>query len=233
MCYFIITCWSLLWTLSSIATLMVIVISVMSPQWLIGPSRKFGLNSQWENTTSDDSNELFNPTVGIFNRCTRLHRFQEVYKRENCATFVTGFDMENDFFPHAWKACLFFFSVAIIFLLFTCITSLLSMCFRSLCGKSIFTVSGLIQSIAGLMNILGLFLYPAGWGARRLNLLCGDKASPFYIDQCSMGWSFYVCVFGTLMAFGCSMLSIKADLSTSSRKVEEEVLEGKNLICVI
>ncbi|ESO86572.1 hypothetical protein LOTGIDRAFT_179375 [Lottia gigantea] len=231
MCYVIITCWSLLWTLSSISTLLVLVISVMSPQWLVSPPKKFGLSGLSNTTYSED--EVYNPTLGIFNRCTRLHRFQEIYKRDHCANFVTGYDMNDDEFPHAWKAALIFFSCAILLLLFTTVTSVISMCCRSLCGKSIFTVSGLIQSIAGLLCILGLFLYPGGWGTQRVKLFCGDRAGPFYIDQCSFGWSFYVCILATLLMFGCSVISIKADTSTCSRKVEEEVLEGKNLICVI
>ena len=50
---------------------------------------------------------------------------------------------------------------------------------------------------------------------------------------CVAGWSFFLCIVGTLLTFLCALLSVKADASTSSHKVEEEVLEGKNLICVL
>jgi len=47
------------------------------------------------------------------------------------------------------------------------------------------------------------------------------------------GWSFYICVIAVVLTFLCSVLSIGAERATSSRKVEEEVVEGKALICVM
>ncbi|XP_071098720.1 LHFPL tetraspan subfamily member 2a protein-like [Haliotis cracherodii] len=233
MCYVIITCWSLLWTLLSIATFMLVVTSVMSPNWLIGAPQKIGLESIYDNITGVDPDQMFKPTVGMFNRCTRLHRFELIDTRDTCATFVTGYGMPDSEFPNTWKAALFFFCIGAIMLLFATVTSVISICNRSLCGKSIFTVSGLIQSIAGLLCILGLILYPAGWGSEVVTKYCGAQADPFYMDRCSLGWAFYLCITGTVMSFFCAFLSVKADESTSSYKVEEEVLEGKNLICVV
>ena len=52
-------------------------------------------------------------------------------------------------------------------------------------------------------------------------------------DALFAGWSFYLCIAATLLVFVCSVLSVGAERATSSRKVEEEVLEGKALICVM
>lgn len=105
----------------------------------------------YNNATYDvpESERTFHPTYGIFNRCTRLHKFADIYKRDNCATYVTGFDMPDSEFPNCWKAALFFFSCAAILLCFTFLTAIMSLCARSICKKSIFTVTGLVQSIAG------------------------------------------------------------------------------------
>ena len=153
MCPVIVTCRSILWTLLSITTTLVMIAAVMSPQWLIGYSRRSGLTvTDLENTTltSDiESDNSYRPTIGIINRCTRLHKFQEILKRENCATYVTSANMPDSLFPDAWKASLAFFSVGCILLVFTMGTSVLSLCVQSMCGKSLFSVSGLIQSIAG------------------------------------------------------------------------------------
>jgi hypothetical protein len=46
------------------------------------------------------------------------------------------------------------------------------------------------------------------------------------------GWGFYLCMAGTAMVFGCALLSIQAENSTSSNDVEAEILKGKNLICI-
>ena len=155
MCPVIITCRSILWTLLTITTTLVMIASVMSPQWLIGYPRKPGLTvTDLENTTitSDTNSNSFRPTIGIINRCTRLHKFQEILKRESCAMYVTSANMPDSLFPDAWKASLAFFSVGCILLVFTMGTSVLSLCVQSMCGKSIFSVSGLIQSIAGKVS---------------------------------------------------------------------------------
>nr|KAG5688539.1 hypothetical protein BaRGS_010174 [Batillaria attramentaria] len=239
MCYIIITCRSMLWTLLSITSFMMILAAVTSPHWLVGYARHHGVSSihlqgMKNDTTasqpasaptptnynpadhspdshdgSEDGEDLYRPTLGIFNRCHKLHQFQFLSKRENCATFVTDFLLPDAQFPDAWKAALVFFGLAGVLLLGTCIAAVLSLCVRSMCGKSIFTLSGLVQSIAGLFCILGLVIYPAGWGSDKVKGYCGQFSGPFDMDNCYL------------------------DASTSSHKVEEEVLEGKNLICVL
>jgi hypothetical protein len=70
----------------------------------------------------------------------------------NCDTFVTGFDMPDELFPDAWKSATALLTIAGILLTFTSVTAVVSVCVQSLFGKSIFTVSGLLQSIAGAQN---------------------------------------------------------------------------------
>jgi len=66
-----------------------------------------------------------------------------------CDTYVTGFDMPDGSFPDAWKSAVILLAAASALLAFTSVTAVVSVCVQSLFGKSIFTVSGLIQSIAG------------------------------------------------------------------------------------
>ena len=65
-------------------------------------------------------------------------------------------------------------------------------------------------------------------------MLCLYKANTFVSETLSVftGWAFYGCVAGTALTFLCAALSMQAERSTSSDKVEREILEGKNLICV-
>lgn len=229
MCYVIITCRSLGWTLLSITVTLIIVAAVVSPHWIIGmPIRR----DIYDNKT--DTSEEFQPTVGIFNRCRKyVGSIHNLIRRENCATFVRSFTEPDSDFPHAWKAAVIFFALAGLLLSLAMIMAVFSLFVRSFFGKSIFTVSGLIQSIAGLLCVIGLVIYPAGWGSERVKNLCGEYADPYIVDKCDLGWSFYLCIVGTILVFLCSILSIQAEHSTSSRKVEEEVLTGKNLICVL
>lgn len=152
MCQVIITCRSILWTLLTITTTQILIAAVMSPQWLIGYERQPGyveFRGLDNYTILDGASLSYRPTIGIINRCTRLHRFQEILNREHCATYITDFNMPNAEFPDAWKAAFVFFCVGGILLIYTMGASVMSICVQSMCGKSIFTLSGLIQSIAG------------------------------------------------------------------------------------
>jgi len=48
-----------------------------------------------------------------------------------------------------------------------------------------------------------------------------------------MGWAFYAVLGGTLSSFLCSLLSAQAEKSTSSDEVQDEISDGKTLICLI
>ena len=147
-CYVIVTCRSMLWTLLTVVTSLIIVTSVVSPQWLIGKPRVYGLRSERRNGTMERSRPTYTPTIGIFNRCTRLHRFGD-FQGDSCATFVTGYNMPSQEFPDMWKSALIFFGVAIALLTLANVMAVFSLCVQSVFRKSIFTVAGLIQSIAG------------------------------------------------------------------------------------
>lgn len=85
----------------------------------------------------------------------------------------------------------------------------------------------------GLLLMVGLMLYPAGWGSEKVKSYCGQEASPFRPAMCSLGWAFYAAIGGTLGSFLCAVLSAQAEIATSSDKVQEEIEEGKSLICLL
>ena len=88
-------------------------------------------------------------------------------------------------------------------------------------------------SLSGLLLMVGLMLYPAGWGSEKVISYCGLEASPFRPFMCSLGWAFYAAIGGTLATFLCAVLSAQAEIATSSDKVQEEIEEGKSLICLL
>lgn len=85
----------------------------------------------------------------------------------------------------------------------------------------------------GLLLMVGLMLYPAGWGSEKVISYCGPEALPFRPALCSLGWAFYAAIGGTLASFLCAVLSAQAEIATSSDKVQEEIEEGKSLICLL
>ena len=146
-CFVIVTCRSMLWTLFTILSTLLVIASIITPHWLVGYPRQYSYIPPLFNITQHPD-ITFRPTLGIFNMCTRVYRFGGVHA-EHCATFVTGFSMPTQDFPHLWKLSLISFSVAVAMLGFTNITAVFSICVQAIFRKSIFTISGLIQSIAG------------------------------------------------------------------------------------
>lgn len=76
-------------------------------------------------------------------------------------------------------------------------------------------------------------LYPAGWGSKKVVDYCGPDASPYKVGLCSLGWAFYTAIGGTVLTFICAMFSAQAEIATSSDKVQDEIEEGRSLICVL
>lgn len=70
------------------------------------------------------------------------------------------------------------------------------------------------------------------WGTSRVQKLCGRDASPFYMDGCSIGNGLWLAVLGTILSFVCACLSVLAEKSTSSDKVQDEIYKGHKFICL-
>ena len=90
---------------------------------------------------------------------------------------------------------------------------------------------------AALFLVIGLILYPAGWGSKTIDELCTrpliQKPGVFVINDCSLGWAFFVVLGGTLLSFLCSLLSSQAEKSTSSDDVQDQISDGRTVICLI
>lgn len=218
MCYVIVTGRSLLWTLLSLVALMAVLSGLITPKWLVGPE-----------TIKDTKNgtELYVPTVGIYNRCTRL------YGRMHCANFnADGLATDSSVFPGCWKASLVFISLGLAVMTLTVVAAFVGFCVQSIGRKSIFDLAGAAQAVAGILYLLGMVLFPAGWGAERVQRICGSEAEAFYLAECTFGWAFYSASMGIALTFFCAVYSGQAEKSTASDKVQDKMNEGKTLICL-
>ncbi|KAK7895902.1 hypothetical protein WMY93_021227 [Mugilogobius chulae] len=74
---------------------------------------------------------------------------------------------------------------------------------------------------------------PCWLGSDKVQLYCGPDAAPYRAGLCSMGWAFYTAMGGTVLTFVCAVFSAQAEIATSSDKVQEEIEEGKSLICLL
>ncbi|KAF6721737.1 Lipoma HMGIC fusion partner-like 2 protein [Oryzias melastigma] len=160
MCHVIVTCRSMLWTLLSIVAAFGELIAFMSTDWLVGyprtPDAVFGPHG------ATAAGEAYRPTLGIYGRCIKLPHMQRGIL---CGPYAVHFgEIASGF----WQATSIFLAAGILLLCAVAFISVFTMCFQSIMKKSIFNVCGLLQGIAGLFLILGLMLYPAGWGSDKV-----------------------------------------------------------------
>ncbi|XP_069348454.1 LHFPL tetraspan subfamily member 2 protein [Eulemur rufifrons] len=230
MCHVIVTCRSMLWTLLSIVVAFAELIAFMSADWLIGKAKSHSRSGAEPAGPGGSSPELYHPTLGIYARCTRNPGLQHFQRDMLCGPYAESFgEIASGF----WQATAIFLAVGIFILCIVALVSVFTMCVQSIMKKSIFNVCGLLQGIAGLFLILGLILYPAGWGCQKAIDYCGHYASAYKPGDCSLGWAFYTAIGGTVLTFICAVFSAQAEIATSSDKVQEEIEEGKNLICLL
>jgi len=241
MCLMIVTVRLLAWATLTLLSAMAMLASLTTPQWLVGPPTRYipklgRKNHSFINDDHIDGNPIrsaadyYQPTLGIYNRCTRI----EGLARLHCASFIQREYHANytESFPAAWQATLVFFSAGLCLLVLTLVTSIVGWCARSIRRKSIFSIGGSVQALSVLFFILGLVVYPAGWNSLRVRRVCGENAEAFYLADCNLGWAFYVAIGGIALTCFSAIFSAQAELSTSSDKVQDLILEGKKVICL-
>lgn len=137
MLYVIVTARSLLWMLTSLIATLLMLAALANPAWLEGPPQ----------TLVQDNNQTLQirPSVGVYARCS---------KKQICTTLaVEGLATDSAIFPGPWKAAVVFICLGLMIMCVTVFSSLLSCCFQSICRKSIFTLSGSAQAVAGKVHI--------------------------------------------------------------------------------
>ncbi|CAL8320240.1 unnamed protein product [Lota lota] len=229
MCHVIVTCRSMLWTLLSIVAAFGELVAFMSAEWLVGFPRTpdvFGAHGTAAAAAATAS-EAYRPTLGLYGRCIKLPHLRRGFL---CGPYAVHF---GEIASGSWQATAIFLAAGILLLCAVALVSVFTMCFQSVMKKSIFNICGLLQGIAGLFLILGLMLFPAGWGSEKAQLYCGHDAGPYRAGLCSMGWAFYTAMGGAVLTFLCAVFSAQAEIATSSDKVQEEIEEGKSLICLL
>ncbi|XP_066923571.1 LHFPL tetraspan subfamily member 2 protein-like [Clytia hemisphaerica] len=221
MMFIIVTCRSLLWFLSTIGTFMAVLSATFYPRWLISENKTYynkKLNKTYE----------YNDRIGIYNKCQFSRRLKKVFCRPYASelTEVTSI---------AWQCALFFLGVSLLLLGIACIFAIISFCKQIIKRKSLMNLAGILQTFAGLFMIVVCILYPLGWDNDNIKDIChneNQKASKFNMGNCSMGLSFFCAIGGMAGCFFCAMFSFVADKAVFSAKVQDEILEGKRLICV-
>ncbi|VVC29064.1 Lipoma HMGIC fusion partner-like protein [Cinara cedri] len=231
--YFILTAKSLLWVTLSVVSTITMFTAIYSPKWLIGPTEYNCLSTKPPLQTDYNSTDSYyevhcRPSVGIYYRCKKVNGNQ------HCGSFaVEGLSTNPNMFPNAWKIALVLMSTGILINFLMSIMAVGSFCKQAIRKKSVFGVAGSGQGLAGLLYLIGVICFAAGWGSERVAMLCGTQSEPFVSADCTTGSGLYTAAFGVLLTFGTAMLSGPADRATSSDKVALQLEQGENIVFLL
>ncbi|XP_057315963.1 LHFPL tetraspan subfamily member 2a protein-like [Hydractinia symbiolongicarpus] len=221
MLFVIVTCRSLFWILCSVGTFMLTFTALATPKWIIAKEKEYkrGFNNSII--------EKYKPTLGLYNRCI----YDKIEEEGRCIV-VPKFALIPGV---AWRACIIFLAAAVILLAVAAIFAVISFCKQIVRRKSLMNLAGIMQAIAGILLIVAIILFPLGWDNNLVKRYCesgGEEAGKFKIASCSVGLAYFAAIGATVAAFFCSMFSFVADKAVFSDAVQDEILEGKRLICV-
>ena len=144
----IITTRNILWMVLSVVAALAVITGIMTPKWLYGPAKPFVDDMKFNSTTTSDL--FYQPSIGIYNRCRKIQRSIGGVPELNCYKYASGF---MDIPSAAWRACLVFLCLGAFLLGVVALMSLIGFCVQSVGRKSIFSLGGVIQAIAGNFTI--------------------------------------------------------------------------------
>lgn len=145
-CYVIVTTRNILWMVLSVVATLAMITGIMTPKWMYGRPRIFD-DQEYNSTSFVPPDAMYRPSVGIYNRCKKIQKVIGGDPVLNCYSYIKDF-MEIP--SGAWKACMVFLCFGTFLLGVAVIMSLIGFCVQSVGKKSIFSLGGLIQAIAGI-----------------------------------------------------------------------------------
>jgi len=179
----------------TIAASLMILVSLFSDRWLIGGFDVLPQNMDEIKSLVEDGIGKFQQfsngqpvdkdrSLGLFLNCKKPSGDQMGFFFGECLpnldTLEDKFMSEDDDeFPHAWKGAITCFSVGLGIMVMTVALSLFTPCLRHCMFCSIFTLLGVLQSIAAVLFTLGLLAYPAGWGSKEVVHVLQVKQLPY------------------------------------------------------
>jgi len=198
--------------------------AIASPNWIVGKPDAVVIRNR---------TVPYRDSLGLYNRCG-FRRFKERYEKR-CYVYAQKF---GEIAHPSWKASIIFLAVAILLLGVASLFGVVSLCKQLVSRKSLVNLAGTLQAFAGILLIFVLVVYPVGWSTNRIQRLCRHNNTyeipkAYSIGDCSLGSAYYCAIAAALTAFICSLLSFPADKAVFADKVQDEILEGKQMICTL
>ncbi|CAJ0564341.1 unnamed protein product, partial [Mesorhabditis spiculigera] len=203
------------WTMLSCIATALIIVAVLSPEWLIGK------------VVVD--NHHMPAYFGAYKRCNYAvydRTTKKVTLVKECGIYESFAAMPSLYWQLAAVSA---FSGAALSLMLVLLL-IPSMCLREVVTHGTAPVVGFFQIIAAILLSTAGVLYPFGWDSQEVRDACGDQADKFNPGACQVGKAFKSMCLGAGMLVLCCLLSFcggkKRKRRWSLAVRQDEVIRG-------
>ncbi|XP_076452228.1 LHFPL tetraspan subfamily member 5 protein-like [Babylonia areolata] len=215
---------SLLWSLLSLLVAAACAFSFLHPSWVAHPDRlhSFGLFTQ---CVRDDPH----PSTS-----SPSHSPSSSYPQAVCHGYGAEGRVDLGSVPAgAWQASTLLYGggvclqgvgalVSLLLLLLPPSTSSHHPFHGGGVARRVALLCGYVQTLAVLLLLSGLVMFPLGFSTPFFQYYCGDGAGVFCLGHCRMGWSYVLAITATALAMFCPVLSNYTDLSLLTKDSGEK-----------
>uniref|UniRef100_T1INH4 Uncharacterized protein n=1 Tax=Strigamia maritima TaxID=126957 RepID=T1INH4_STRMM len=176
------------WGAVSVAVAGASLISFVQPAWFVRQEKRL-----------DKDVDVF--MFGAFSFC---YRIEDDYK-----CHVYGGLMDSRRSPSGvWQVCGFLYGGGCILLCCCALAALLVSALPSpeLRRQAVIGVA-ITQTVAVVLLLVGLVLFPVGLGSLFVRRHCGEDSSPYHSGSCQMGWSYTMAIVASILAVYCPLLA--------------------------
>ncbi|XP_074642185.1 LHFPL tetraspan subfamily member 7 protein-like [Tubulanus polymorphus] len=183
----------ILWSLLSTMVAGTCSFSFMQPYWFINPDTLHGL--------------------GVYSYCAKEARYK--HSEQFCIIYGGHFDFSH--FPSsAWQAACVLYGGGCNLLCICALLALITLCVPKPIDKKIAVWTGYIQTLAVMIMVAGLVIYPLGLDSRFVQRHC-PQATLYSAGKCHIGWGYMLAIMGTALSIFCPFLSHYTDMRVHDR----------------
>lgn len=200
---------SVLWTILSLILLFTCSLAFFSPFW----------HEHIPDPTSANNSETF-IAFGLLRFCLKeqfvtLGDINEWRASKYCSFYKGIFPGIPSVF---WKVATIMYALALVLLLACLLLAHISCCRKVICGKSVFSIAGIIQGIAALLLFISLIIYCFGLNSSFAKKHCGSSSGFFNSGTCKIAWGYVLAIVSTALLIFCPMMAHHLSVSTPRKK---------------
>ncbi|ELU17108.1 hypothetical protein CAPTEDRAFT_20715 [Capitella teleta] len=169
-----------MWGIFTLCFAIINIVVVIQPQWV-----------------GDTENSPGTGYFGLYEFCELFNSGQVLQcegKINNFSTILTD----------AFKVATFFVGFSAI-IIFVCIVCMILFLFVK--TSRVYLICGWLQLFAGICMFLGCVIFPAGWGHKNVQRLCGSDTDGYNIGHCNIRWAYILAIIGIFDALILSLLA--------------------------